>query len=93
VQRVDHLLGRYPLSSDHRSPFPLLFSNQQEIGYSSSKGRHLSLFFFGLLHCAYFLIAACSPQYFGVLAGFFIGGMGKSVLIGESHPACEESLS
>jgi hypothetical protein len=93
VQPVAHLLGRYAFSSEQRNTFPLLCSNQQQIGYSGSKGRHLSLFFSGLLHCAYFLIAACSPRYSGVLSGFFIGGVGKSVLIGESTQAARIRIS
>lgn len=76
------LLGRYNLSSERGSFLPLLFS-RQNVGHSNNKGRYLSLFVFGLFHCAYFLIAALSPQYAGVLAGFFIGGVGKSVLIAQ----------
>ena len=88
VEPATRLLGRYALSSERRTILPLLFSKQQAVAYSRSKGRWLSLFFSGVLHCTYFLVAACSQEYFGVLIGFFIGGMGKSVLIGKSRVRC-----
>ncbi|PVF98300.1 MFS general substrate transporter [Serendipita vermifera] len=83
VEPVSRILGRYSLESEKLSLLPILFS-RQPTSSSPTKGRRLSLFVSGLLHCAYYLLAACSPSYEGVLIGFFIGGIGKSILIGDN---------
>jgi hypothetical protein len=82
MQPLTHVLGRFCLSSERRSFFPTL-RTLNTVAHSPSKGRHLSLLAAGLLHCIYFLLTACSPRYYGVLIAFFLGGMGKSILIGQ----------
>ncbi|KAG8772384.1 hypothetical protein FRC20_008073, partial [Serendipita sp. 405] len=82
VEPTARILGRFYFDAAHPSPFlPRIFPRKRIVAYSPSKGRCLSLFLFGLFHCAYFLFAAWSPRYYGVLIAFFIGGMGKSVQI------------
>lgn len=84
VEPISHLFGRFSIASEHRSPLPALFSSGA-VGYSPSKGKHLSIILSGFFHCVYFLFAACAPRYWGVLIAFFIGGIGKSILISK-HP-------
>ncbi|KAG8843077.1 hypothetical protein FRB91_003610 [Serendipita sp. 411] len=84
VEPTARILGRFYFDAAHTSPFiPRIFPRKRIVAYSPSKGRCLSLFLFGLFHCAYFLFAAWSPRYYGVLIAFFIGGMGKSVQIAQ----------
>jgi len=78
MQPLTNFLGR---SAERRSFFPAL-RTLNTVAHSHSKGRHLSLLVGGLLYCTYFMLTACSPRYYGVLFAFFLGGVGKSILIG-----------
>ncbi|KAG8806984.1 hypothetical protein FRC17_004695, partial [Serendipita sp. 399] len=82
AEPVGKLLGRFNIQSGRPSLIPSIFT-KEKTAYSLSQGRCLSLFLFGLLHCAYFLFSAFSPTYYGVLIAFFIGGLGKSIQIAQ----------
>ncbi|KAG8851400.1 hypothetical protein FRB91_007980 [Serendipita sp. 411] len=82
AEPVAKLLGRFNIASERPSFIPAIFTSKKT-AHSLSKGRCISLFLFGLLHCAYFLFSASSPQYYGILIAFFIGGLGKSIQIAQ----------
>ena len=84
IQPLNEYFARFSLNATNRiSILRYILDRSPKLGHSSSLGRCSNLLLFGILHCAFFVIIAATPTFPPVLVAFFIGGIGKSVLIGQ----------
>lgn len=84
IQPLNEYFARFSLNATNRiSILRYTLDCSPKLGYSSSLGRCWNLLLFGILYCAFFAIIAATPTFSPVLVAFFIGGIGKSVLIGQ----------
>jgi hypothetical protein len=84
IQPLHEYFARFSLNATNRiSILRYILDCSPKLGHSSSLGRCSNLLLFGILHCAFFVIIAATPIFSPVLVAFFIGGIGKSVLIGQ----------
>lgn len=94
IQPLNEYFARFSLNATNRiSILRYILDCSPKLGRSSSLGRCSNLLLFGILYCAFFVIVAATPTFPPVLIAFFIGGIGKSVLIGQLLLAnCPPSL-
>lgn len=94
IQPLNECFSRFSLNATNRiSILRYILDRNPKLGHSPSLGRCSNLLLFGILHCAFFSIIAATPTFSPVLVAFFLGGIGKSVLIGQLFPYQCPSLS
>jgi hypothetical protein len=92
IQPLNEYFARFSLNATNRISILRTLGCSPKLGHSPSLGRCSNLILFGVLHCASFGIIAATPTFSPVLVAFFIGGIGKSVLIGQLFLANTRSL-
>lgn len=87
IQPLNEYFARFSLNATKRiSILRYAFEYSPKLGHCPSLGRCSNLLLFGIFHCSFFVITATTPIFPPMLVAFFIGGIGKSVLLGQSFP-------
>ena len=84
IQPLNEYFARFSLNATNRiSILRYTLDSSPKLGHSPLLGRCSNLLLFGVLYSASVAIIAATPTFPPVLVAFFIGGIGKSVLIGQ----------
>uniref|UniRef100_A0A8H7Y8V3 Major facilitator superfamily (MFS) profile domain-containing protein n=1 Tax=Psilocybe cubensis TaxID=181762 RepID=A0A8H7Y8V3_PSICU len=90
VESIINQLGRFRLVADHSSWIPaiqLLKTKQSdnEIGYSPSQARHISLLVSSILHGMFFVMMGSRGGFWAAFGAYAVAAFARSVLTGRLH--------